>query len=101
MNAPAESLAFQYPTPSWRQHGQLPALGASAVRGYTDRAKTVFEGGAQPICPELIPMCAWRTDTKMDCRIDPPSYADTSMTVSGREEGAILQMAMLERRSQY
>jgi Fe-S cluster assembly ATP-binding protein len=70
-------LAFQYPTaiPGVSMANFLRQA-ASAVRGYTDRAKqTVAEGGsAKPIGSELIPMRDFRKElsTKMDqLHIDP------------------------------
>jgi Fe-S cluster assembly ATP-binding protein len=98
-------LAFQYPTaiPGVSMANFLRQA-ASAVRGYTDRAKqTVAEGGsAKPIGSELIPMRDFRKElsTKMDqLHIDPAfarRYLNDGFSGGEKKRAEILQMAMLE-----
>jgi Fe-S cluster assembly ATP-binding protein len=98
-------LAFQYPT-------AIPGVGmanflrqaASAVRGYTDRAKqSVSErGSSKPIGSELIPMREFRQElsAKMDqLHIDPVfarRYLNDGFSGGEKKRAEILQMAMLE-----
>jgi Fe-S cluster assembly ATP-binding protein len=98
-------LAFQYPTaiPGVSMANFLRQA-ASAVRGYTDRAKqTVAEGGsAKPIGSELIPMRDFRKElnAKMDqLHIDPAfarRYLNDGFSGGEKKRAEILQMAMLE-----
>jgi Fe-S cluster assembly ATP-binding protein len=98
-------LAFQYPTaiPGVSMANFLRQA-ASAVRGYTDRAKqTVVEGGsAKPIGSELIPMRDFRKElsSKMDqLHIDPVfarRYLNDGFSGGEKKRAEILQMAMLE-----
>jgi Fe-S cluster assembly ATP-binding protein len=98
-------LAFQYPTaiPGVSMANFLRQA-ASAVRGYTDRAKqSVSEGGsAKPIGSELIPMREFRQElsAKMEqLRIDPTfarRYLNDGFSGGEKKRAEILQMAMLE-----
>jgi Fe-S cluster assembly ATP-binding protein len=98
-------LAFQYPTaiPGVSMANFLRQA-ASAVRGYTDRAKqAVAEGGsANPIGSELIPMREFRKEltTKMEqLHIDPAfarRYLNDGFSGGEKKRAEILQMAMLE-----
>jgi Fe-S cluster assembly ATP-binding protein len=98
-------LAFQYPIaiPGVSMANFLRQA-ASAVRGYTDRAKqAVAEGGsAKPIGSELIPMREFRNElsAKMEqLHIDPAfarRYLNDGFSGGEKKRAEILQMAMLE-----
>jgi Fe-S cluster assembly ATP-binding protein len=98
-------LAFQYPTaiPGVSMANFLRQA-VSAVRGYTDRAKTaVSDGGsAKPIGSELIPMRDFRKELleKMDrLHIDQAfarRYLNDGFSGGEKKRAEILQMAMLE-----
>ena len=98
-------LAFQYPTaiPGVSMANFLRQA-VSAVRGYTDKAKSaVADGGsAQPIGSELIPMRDFRkelSDKMARLNVDPAfarRYLNDGFSGGEKKRAEILQMAMLE-----